>query len=286
MNFINRHKKLFIVGIVILSVILIAVSVARQYKPTLLNNILGFFITPIQGVVTGVSSWFGDKIDFVVRMGEIEGENRMLKQQVEILGAENSRLHLVDERNQELSELLEITKKYSNYPMVGADVIAKDVGNWYDNFIIDKGTKDGFEKDMIVLASGGLVGRIFEAGYNYSKVKSIIDDTSAVAAKSPRTNDTGSMRGDLYLMMEGKCVMDFIDDDAQIVPGDEIVTSHLSSVFPPGIIIGNVLEVKNNANNTKQAIIKPYVDFKHLETVLVITQLFDRELIENENDQQ
>ena len=279
MEFMQKYKKLFLTVIVVICLVSILYSLGKRYQPTWVNHVLGFVVTPVQGAITGISSWCGEKIDFVVRMGEIESENRMLKEQVEQLTAENSRLNLVDDENEKLSQLLDIQRKYANYPMVGADVIAKDPGNWYDTFTIDKGTRDGFQKDMVVLASGGLVGRIYEVGYNYAKVRSIIDDTSAVAAKSSRTDDIGSMRGDLFLMTEGKCRMTFIDGQAELMAGDEIVTSHLSPNFPPGILIGNILEINDNPNGTKDAIVKPYVDFKHLETVVVITEVFEQELI-------
>lgn len=280
LKFLNRHKRAFVISIIVICILCIIISLDKRYKPTWVNNILGFVIIPIDGVITGAGSWIGDKVDFVIRMGEIEAENATLKEQVESLAAENSRLKLIDKENQRLSDLLEIDRKYANYPMVGANVISKDTGNWYDIFLIDKGTKDGLQKDMVVLASGGLVGRIFEAGYNYSKVRSIIDDTSGVSAESSRTEDIGTMRGDLYLMLEGKCRMEFIYAESEILQGDEIVTSHISEVYPPGIIIGHVLDVSKDPNGTKGAVIEPYVDFKHLKTVLVITKVFERELID------
>jgi rod shape-determining protein MreC len=278
-EFLKNHKKFFIAAIIVVCILCAIVTLGRKYQPTLVNNTLGFIITPVEGAITGVGAFISARIDFIVRMGEIEAENIELKERVKTLEADNTRLSLVDKENQKLSELLEIDRQYANYPMVGANVIAKDTGNWYNTFTIDKGTRDGFQKDMVVLASGGLVGRIFEAGYNYSKVLSIIDDTSAVAVKIARTEDDGYIRGDLYLMLEGKCRMEFIDSESDLLQGDEIVTAPTSSIYPPGIIIGHVLSVSMDANGTKSAIIEPFVDFKHIEKVIVVTALFEQELI-------
>ena len=72
-------------------------------------------------------------------------------------------------------------------------------------------------------------------------------------------------------MNSGLCRMEYIDAEAEIMEGDEIVTSHLSDVYPSGITIGRVKEIQTDANGlTKYAIIEPYVDFKHLDTVLII----------------
>jgi rod shape-determining protein MreC len=69
--------------------------------------------------------------------------------------------------------------------------------------------------------------------------------------------------------------MDYINYDAEIIEGDEIVTSNLSSIFPPGLKIGYVKEIHTDTNGlTKYATISPVVDFQHLENVLVITDSF------------
>ena len=124
---------------------------------------------------------------------------------------------------------------------------------------------------MVLTSSNGLVGKIIESGETYSKALSILDSRSSVPAMSLRTEDLGVVKGEYSLMNNGLCRMEYIDSEAEIMEGDEIVTSHLSDVYPPGITIGRVKEIKTDANGlTKYAIIEPYVDFKHLDTLLVI----------------
>ena len=153
---------------------------------------------------------------------------------------------------------------------ITSNIIARDPGNWYENFTIDKGSNDGIEKNMVVLAFGGLVGKVEEVGPNYAKVSSIINGTYSVSSKTLRTDDEGFVKGDIS--NKGILKMDYIDKDAEIKEGDEIVTSHLSEIYPAGITVGYVTEVHLESNNklSKTATIKPAVDFKHLEKVLVI----------------
>lgn len=250
-------------------------SINRE-SPSFAENTLGFIVAPAQGAVTKIGKGIGGIFGFFGNISELEKENRNLREEIERLQERINILNLVDERNAQLNELFSVDRKYSDYPKVGAEIIAKDVGNWYDIFIINKGTKDGFSKNMVVLASGGLAGRITVARYNNSTVVSVIDDTSAISARSARTGDTGSVRGDVNLVSDGLCRMEFIDAEADIVPGDEIITSHLSSIYPPGITIGSVVEVRPDPYGMKYAIIKPAVNFRKLETVLVITQLFEK----------
>ena len=110
-----------------------------------------------------------------------------------------------------------------------------------------------------------------ESGATYAKAQSILDSRSSVPAMSLRTGDLGVVKGDYTLMNQGLCKMEYIDAEAEIAVGDEIVTSHLSDIYPTGLTIGKVKEIKADTNGlTKYAIIEPAVDMKHLDTLLVI----------------
>jgi rod shape-determining protein MreC len=100
---------------------------------------------------------------------------------------------------------------------------------------------------------------------------------------SLRTGDLGVVRGDYSLMDDGLCRMEYIDAESEIMKGDEIVTSQLSDIYPVGLTIGYVKEIVTDTNGlTKYAIIEPQVDFKHLSTLLVITEAFDKTTTEGE----
>ena len=187
------------------------------------------------------------------------------------LQADNTRLSLYETENAKLSALLKIAQKYPEYNTFGTTIIAKNPGSWYDVFTVDKGTSDGVEANMVLAAPEGLVGKIIESGATYAKGQSILDSRSSVPAMSARTGDLGVVKGDYTLMNNGLCKMEYIDAEAEIAVGDEIVTSHLSDVYPPGLTIGRVKEIKNDTNGlTRYAIIEPAVDLKHLDTLLVI----------------
>ena len=257
--------------------IMIIVSMYFNFRPAFLENAVSFVVTPVQKAVTSVSSWFGDRFEFFTRLGMLDDENNRLKKEIDKLLVENSRLNSVEKENDNLAELLNIKRMFNQLPTIGANVIAKDPGIWYDTFIIDRGASDGLEKNMIVITGGGLVGMIMKTEINSATVTAIIDDTSSVSAKSSRTGDIGYVRGDLFLMAEGKCRMEFIDSASEIIVGDEIVTSNISAFYPPGILIGYVEEIYLNATGTKHAVIKVNVDFKHLDSVLVVTEMQNRQ---------
>ena len=253
----------------------IIVTLPNRKQVTALEKGLGYIVIPGQKILIKIQHWANEKIAFVFNTYEIQEQNKKLLAEVDELRYENKILQQYKKDNENLRSLLELDQKYPDYPKVGAQVIGKNPGNWFDVFLIDKGTNHNLDIDMVVMADSGLVGRIIEVGPNYSKVLSIIDDTSSVSAQVLRTNEVGVVRGDKILMNDGLCKVQHITMEAQMIQGDEMVTSHLGDIYPPGILIGTIIEIKTESHGlTKYALLEPAVDFQHLEEVLVINQVW------------
>ncbi|MBQ7758758.1 rod shape-determining protein MreC [Anaerotignum sp.] len=270
-EFFLKHKKHIIsAGIALLVVITVAAS-GVKLNATLLESAIGVVVTPFQDLTTGISSWIDETVTSARNKTDLKEENEKLKNQIAELMEENRRLAMYEEENAQLSSLLKIAQRYPDYESVGAKIIAKDPGVWYDGFTIDKGTSSDISANMVLIAPEGLVGKVLESGATFSKAQSILDSRSSVPAMSVRTGDLGVVKGDYSLSNDGLCKMEYIDGNAEIMVGDEIVTSHLSDIYPEGLAIGKVLEIETDTNGlTKYAVIEPYVDLKHLDTILVI----------------
>jgi rod shape-determining protein MreC len=281
MNFLHQHKKIVIICLALLSFVLMAYTARENYRPGPVERGFGFAITNVQGFFMNIGDWFSDRIDFLVNMNELHEENQRLQDQILIYQTINARLTHVDDEIAVLTELLDIQGRYSDYPTLGARIIARSTDNWTGTFIIDRGAGDGIAEDMVVLAPGGLAGRISKVGYNYAVVTPIIEDASRVSAQSRRTEDWGMIHGDINLSSSGLLLlrMEQIDQASDIAVGDEITTSNIASIYPPGILIGHVVEVGQLPNGMRSALVQPSVDFSRLTTVLVITELFTHELI-------
>ena len=154
-------------------------------------------------------------------------------------------------------------------------MISNGSNNWYRNFVINKGSDDGIQVNMNVLAGTGLVGIVTEVGKNYAKVQSIISDDSSVSAMSTSTSDTCVVKGNTEKIQEsGMIDVKYISKDAEMKSGDELVTSHISSRYLQGLRIGTVSDIKIDSTNlTKSAQVTPVVDFQHIKQVLVILEL-------------
>ncbi|MDR2899308.1 MAG: rod shape-determining protein MreC [Clostridiales bacterium] len=274
MEFMEKHKRAVFILVILLCIA--AAMITLNYKrPTFVENLVGYVVAPTQEVTTGIGDWFGEKIDFISNLNALEEENKALKSEIGQLKTEMGRLELLEKDNERLTAQLELRGRYPAFSTEGAYVSAIDSNNWSSSFEINKGTKDGIERNMVVLADGGLVGRVYKANLTSSQVIPIIDDGSSVGAQAKRTGELGFVKGDLTLSESGYCRMENIDINADILENDEIVTSLLGDVYPPGITIGFVREIHLDPDGlTKQAIISPVADFKRLDTVLIINELF------------
>ena len=145
---------------------------------------------------------------------------------------------------------------YSQYKKVGASVISKGSGNWYNTYVINKGSKDGIKVNMNVIADGGLVGIVTETGRTYAKVCSIINDSSSVSAKSSQAGDTCVVQGNSEsVQKDGTIDVTYISKDADMKEGEELVTSHISSKYLEGIKIGTVSKISTDSSNLTKAAI-------------------------------
>lgn len=239
------------------------------------NTIAGYIFVPVQSGINQVGGWFRDKADNLQDLTEAQAKNDELQAKIDELTLENSQLQQDKYELDELRELYKLDETYGDYNKMQARIISKDAGNWFSTFVIDKGSKDGIAVDMNVIAGSGLVGIVTKVGNNWAQVRSIIDDLSNVSAKVLSTSDLCFIKGDLQLMNDGLIrVIQLKDTEDLVSKGDEIVTSHISNKYLEGILIGYINEVTMDSNNlTKSGTITPAVDFDHLHTVLVITDL-------------
>ena len=235
---------------------------------------MGYFLLPVQTGVNRVGSAVYSNFKNQEKMRTALSDNESLREQVATLTMENTRLQSDSYELSRLRKLYELNQTYGQYRMTGARVIAKDTGNWFHVFRIDKGARDGIKPDMNVVGDGGLIGIVTDVGDNYATVRSIIDDVSRVSAMAIQSNDTCIVPGNLQLYANGKLKISDITDTADIKDGDAIVTSTVSSKFLPGILIGYAGDLKTDPDRlTRSGTLVPVADFETIQEVLVILDL-------------
>lgn len=271
----SMKSKYILVLITLLCAVMIVLSFVTDTSSGPLSYVAGYVITPIQNGMNTVGNWIADKGAFFQSSTNLVEENRQLQSEVDELTAQNSQLLQDKEELDRLRELYDLDQQYDDYDKVGARIIAKDAGNWYNVFTIDKGSDDGVMVNHNVIAGGGLVGIVTEVGPKWATVRAIIDDYSNVSATVTSTSDNCIIAGNLELIDEGKIsLVKLTDADDKVTVGDKVVTSDVSNRFLPGILIGYINEIGMDSNNlTKSGTVTPVVDFRHLHEVLVVKQL-------------
>lgn len=267
--------KYIMLMLTMLCIIMMFATFTTDITGTFLGNIAGFIIVPFQNGIASISTVIVDAVQEKETIEELQARNQELQQQIDELTSENTLLMQDKYELTSLRELYQLDQQYPEYEKIGARVISASSNNWFDSFIIDKGTNHGILVDMNVIAGSGLVGRVVETGTNWARVTTVINDNSNISATVLHTQDNLIVSGDLQLMEQGYIrYSQLIDDEGYVGIGDKVVTSNISDKYLPGILIGYIYSVETDSNNlTRSGYITPVVDFGHLSEVLVITQL-------------
>lgn len=266
----SKYWLLIVTGICI---VFIGLSLISDKAVGPLKWLADYTVIPMQKGINKAGMFLNDITENFETLEEVKKENKKLQEQVDLLTMSNNRLQQDKYELDRLRELYKLDENYTDYKKVGAHVIGNNGSNWFSTFTIDKGSEDGIKKDMNVMAGKGLVGIVTKVNPHSAEVRSIIDDQSNVSGMVLSTSDTCIVRGDLKLMADGKLRFEQLENNEnEIKEGEQIVTSHISSKYVQGLLIGYVSEITVDENNlTRSGYITPVVDFKKLQEVLVIT---------------
>ena len=277
MNFHDRKvipPKYIYLFLTVICLLLLILSVVFESRFTILKSVTSTLITPMQTGVNTVGYSIHNSISETREKNELIKENKKLTEQLEEYKAKAKESEQEKYELERLQKLLELKELYVDYKTIGARVIATDSTNWFYTFIIDKGTESGVQVGCNILADDGLAGIVVETGNGYSKVRSIIDDNSKISAIISGSDSLCTISGDISTLKDGYIHVNYINKADTVDDGAEIVTSHVSNKFLPGILIGYISDVEMDANNlTQSAKCIPVVDFSNLSEVLVILDL-------------
>ena len=232
------------------------------------------FLIPLQKGITTLGTGINNAVDNFEQVEALQKEIAELKAENDRITREKENIEQSLYDLERYKQLLSLADSYKNYTTVGANIIAKDSSGYYARFTLDKGYKDGIQVDMNVLAGAGLVGIITEVGPNYSVVRSIIDDNNYVSAIVTKTDDNCIVCGNLELLSLGYIEIRDLSINTEVRNNYKVYTSPLSDKYLPDILIGYISNIQSeNDGLTKTGYLTPVVDFEHLNTVLIITDL-------------
>ena len=261
-----KRSKYLLAALTVICILLIIVTSIKDGIMEPLRTGVGYVLVPLQTGVNAVGKGIYTELKDYSMLKDALAENERMKEEIARLTEENNRLLAGQFELDRLRELYQLDK-------TGARIIAKDSGDWFQVFRVNKGFADGVEVDDNVMAGGGLVGIVTDVGANYATVRSIIDDSSRVSAMTIQSGDKCIVAGDLTLFQEGRLRITNITKDGDVKDGDQIITSDISSKFLPGILIGYAADITVDPKRlTKSGYLIPVADFDNLQEVLIITE--------------
>lgn len=264
-------------GLVRSFALLFAVStlllVARNSDPVRSLATVGTqLLVPVQRVLADAGVTSNRFVQAITEIERLRQDNADLRAEVDRLTLDNVQLREAAVAAQQAAKLNDAAKTLP-FQTVQAPVIARDPSNILLGIVLGAGTADGVKVDDVVVSEQGLVGRVSEAGPNYSKVLLITDPSSSFSALVEGSRATGIVRG----QYGDSLIMDWLLQTEAVKAGDVVVSAGLGlgdqvrSLYPKGLVVGKVLQVQNaEAAAYQRAIIAPAVDLRKLESVLVV----------------
>jgi len=262
---IRRRSGYLFLAVMLFHVILISAQVnSRSGVPVLESVTFGVFAEAQRGLATAFSGlrrmW-----DRYVWLRGVEAENASLRRQLEVVQVQYQERRALADRARALEELLALRDR-SSLETVAAEIIAASASPDFRTLTIDKGTNEGLKRDMAVIASEGVVGRIVVPSSGAAKVQMLIDRNAAAGALIERSRAQGVALGG----GDSRLRLDYVSEASDVVVGDLVVTSGIDGIYPKGFTIGTVESVEKNGPSYRRITIKPAVNFSSLETVLVV----------------
>ena len=268
----NRPLMVTIIVVIVLFVVLIITAGDNNMSGT--ESIVGSLFAPIQNGLYSATDAIADFFSRIFSGADLRIENKELEARVAELEGQLQDYDDMKMENERLKQLLNFDTETDELEFVTAKVIGNAPGYWFNDFILNVGISDGVAVDMPVINGDGLIGRVLSVGAGYCRVITIVDSSSGVSAFVERTRDNGTLMGSVSTGDEDEALltMSYLPPDADLIPGDTVVTNGLAGVYPKGIIVGNIVEVSQSSDGMRnEAIVKPRVDFYHLEEVMIIT---------------
>ena len=274
----NLQFRYVVIGIVVIIVILLVIF-SKTLKNNKTNKVVGFFrdsIIAVENVVSYPFKYIFNSIAKVNKLNSTLDENEILSSnidKIDYLISENLELK---RQLEALKEELAITNTLADYEYIYATVISRNVGYWYNNITINKGSNDGITNDMIVVNSKGLIGRVYSTSSNNSLVRLITTSDTNNKISVSISHGGNYVYGLINKYNYNKNILEVegISNTELVSVGDYVFTSGLGGVYPSGILVGIVDSIATDSYDLAKIInVKTVADFSDINYVAVLKRV-------------
>ncbi len=262
---IRQRSGYLFLAVVLAQIILISAQVNSRAGVPVLEAVTFGIVAEVQRTASAAVSSVRHVWGSYIGLRTAKVENEQLKRQLAAAEIQLQEQRALADRARSLEALLELRDR-SNLSTTAAEIIGDAAAPDFRAMTIDKGTRDGLRNDMAVIAPAGVVGRVVGPATRAAKVQLLIDRNAAAGALISRTRAQGVVvgQGDDRLRLE------YVSEVADVAVGDVVVTSGIDGIFPKGFVIGRVESVEKAGGMYKRIVVRPAVDFRSLEEVLIV----------------
>ncbi|MBQ8415426.1 MAG: rod shape-determining protein MreC [Clostridia bacterium] len=268
------RNKFFLICLCVAVVLAVVPSVfAMMGYQSLAKNIVGTVTFPVRWCVSAVCDGFEGIGRYFTSVDILDGENQALREENDSLKEQVDSLTALEEENERLRAYLGIKNKYPSFTMEEGMVVSYSSGNYMTTFTLNKGSIHGIEVYMPVITSAGVVGYVSEVGLNWCMVSTVIETATSVGVYIPRSGAVGMVSGDYSMRNEGVCKITYMEEDADIVVGDKVLTGGAGGgIYPSDLELGTVTKIEVDPySRMLVATVQPSVDFSSIKWVMILT---------------
>lgn len=269
-QFFRNNGGLLLVAAVLLAGVLMVGAYILGYDP--LSGALELLATPFRAASSAVAGWTQEQYDKSFRYEQAQAEIDALRRRVAELERDAIAGQEAQRENERMRDLLGLAEQRPELQYRDAAVVRRASSNWTSDLTINRGTSGGVEAgDCVIDQYGHLIGVVTQADLNSSLVTTILDPTLELGGRIARTDEDAILKGDFSLMLEGLARLSYLPEEARLVTGDQVITSGLGGVYPPGLAVGTVRSLITEEDGlTRYAQVEPAADIDGVQYVYVI----------------
>jgi len=270
---IRQRAPIWLVALLVTNLVIMAVD-ARDAdgKHKMLRIWTQAFASPIQSASSKASGATTGFFQQIWNFRSTAQQNEQLKERLTQVEQELNTARQATTENERLKALLNLNETL-DIRSVPARVIARDPSVWFNTITINRGSSSGVEPNMPVVTGGGIVGRVITVSPWASQVMLITDEKAGAGAVVGQLGQSGALgsvkgRADLGVAL---IEMRYVSGLEKVEVGDSVMTTGQDGIYPPGLNVGRVVDVKNGtATQAHQILIQPGAQLDHLEEVAVL----------------
>lgn len=270
-RFFRNNGVLIVIAALLLAGLLALGASVLGVNP--LTDLAEIIASPFRSLSATVTEWVQERYDRAFHYDEMQAEVDVLRQRLAEMEAAAREGEDAVREVERLRELLKLAEARPELVYEDAAITRRSASNWESNVTLNKGTADGIAlNDCVIDQYGNLVGVVEEVGLNWALVATILDPDVEVGGRVARTDDDAILEGDFSLMLEGELRLSYLPADTRLVSGDQVITSGLGGVYPPGLMVGTIRTLHTEADGlSRYGVVTPAADLADLRYVYVIT---------------